>query len=35
VATAGFDGKVRIYEVDSGKLVKEFVPVPLETISMK
>ena len=37
VATAGFDGKVRIYETDSGKLIKEFIPVPLEktTISMK
>ncbi len=36
VATAGFDGKVRIYEVASGKLIKEFIPVPLEkTLSMK
>ena len=31
LATGGFDGKVRIYEVKSGKLVREFVPVPLET----
>jgi WD40 repeat protein len=27
--TAGFDGMVRIYDL-SGKLEKEFVPVPLE-----
>jgi WD40 repeat protein len=31
LATGGFDGKVRIYDVKSGKLVREFVPVPLET----
>lgn len=31
VAVAGFDGKVRIHDVQSGKLVKEFVPVPLAT----
>lgn len=30
VAVGGFDGKVRIYEVPSGKLIKEFVPVPLK-----
>jgi len=27
--TAGFDGMVRIYDL-SGKMEKEFVPVPLE-----
>jgi mono/diheme cytochrome c family protein len=36
IATAGFDGKVRIYDVATGKLIKEFIPVPLEkTISMQ
>lgn len=30
LATGGFDGRVRIYDAESGKLVKEFVPVPLE-----
>jgi WD40 repeat protein/mono/diheme cytochrome c family protein len=30
LATAGFDGRVRLYETGSGKLVREFVPVPLE-----
>jgi WD40 repeat protein len=29
VAVGGFDGAVRIYEPDSGKLVREFIPVPL------
>jgi WD40 repeat protein len=31
LATGGFDGKVRICEVPSGKLVRDFVPVPVET----
>jgi hypothetical protein len=29
IATGGYDGTVRLYEVSSGKLLKEFVPVPL------
>jgi WD40 repeat protein len=29
VAAAGFDGTVRLYEPDTGKLVREFVPVPI------
>ena len=29
LATGGFDGKVRLYDL-AGKLVKEFIPVPLE-----
>jgi len=32
VAAGGFDGKVRVYEAKSGKLVREFVPVPVETL---
>jgi mono/diheme cytochrome c family protein len=30
LASGGFDGKVRICEVKSGKLVRDFVPVPVE-----
>ena len=30
VAAAGFDGMVRLIDPDTGKLVKEFVPVPLK-----
>ena len=30
IATSGFDGRVRIYAVDSGKLLKEFIPVPID-----
>ena len=30
IATAGFDGTVRIYELESGKILKKFIPVPLE-----
>ena len=30
VVTAGFDGKVRVYETGKGVLVKEFVPVPIK-----
>jgi WD40 repeat protein len=33
VAAAGFDGKVRLLDADSGKVVKEFVPVPLVATS--
>lgn len=29
VASAGFDGKVRLNDSQTGKLIKEFVPVPL------
>src|SRR5437588_853151 len=29
VATAGFDGVVRLNDPQTGKLIKEFVPVPL------
>jgi WD40 repeat protein len=31
VAAAGFDGTVRLYDPQTGKLLKEFVPVPLNT----
>jgi len=30
VAVGGKDGMVRMYEADTGKLVREFVPVVLE-----
>ena len=30
IATAGFDGQVRIHELKSGKVLREFVPVPIE-----
>ncbi|HEV3238307.1 MAG TPA: c-type cytochrome domain-containing protein [Gemmataceae bacterium] len=33
VATAGFDGKVRLNDPDTGKLLKEFVAVPLEKVT--
>jgi len=33
LATGGFDGKVRMCEVKSGKLVRDFVPVPVEAQS--
>ena len=29
IASAGFDGTVRINNPDDGKLIREFVPVPL------
>ena len=37
VATCGFDGTLRIFETATGKLMKSFVPVPLEksAVSMK
>jgi WD40 repeat protein len=30
IASAGFDGRVRLNEADTGKLIKEFNPVPLQ-----
>ena len=33
VATGGFDGNIRIYEVATGKLIKSFPPVPLEEVT--
>jgi WD40 repeat protein len=30
IAASGFDGRVRIYSTDTGKLIKEFVPVPID-----
>jgi WD40 repeat protein len=37
VATGGFDGTVRVFETEQGKVVKSFIPVPLEksAVSMK
>jgi WD40 repeat protein len=37
VATGGFDGTLRIFETGTGKLMKSFIPVPLEksAVSMK
>jgi WD40 repeat protein len=36
VATGGFDGTLRIFETTTGKMVKSFVPVPLEkSVSLK
>ena len=32
LAAGGFDGRVRIYETKSGRLLKEFVPVPVEKL---
>lgn len=33
LATGGFDGQVRIYDTSSCKLLREFIPVPIETAS--
>lgn len=33
VAVAGLDGKVRLFTLPDGKLVKEFIPVPLQSAS--
>ncbi len=33
IATAGFDGSVRIYDPVAGRLIREFLPVPLGTRS--
>jgi WD40 repeat protein/mono/diheme cytochrome c family protein len=35
VAVGGFDGKVRLHDPATGKLLKEFVPVPLTTAAAK
>jgi WD40 repeat protein len=35
VAEAGFDGMVRLIDPETGKLVKEFVPVPLKAVAVK
>lgn len=35
LATGGFDGSVRIYDLPSGKLAKSFVPVPLHSSSTR
>lgn len=35
LAAAGHDGLVRIYDAESGRLVKEFVPVPLENVASR
>jgi mono/diheme cytochrome c family protein len=35
LATGGFDGKVRIYDAAAGTLLREFIPVPLETAAVK
>ncbi|PYV13790.1 MAG: hypothetical protein DMG07_13380 [Acidobacteria bacterium] len=35
IATAGFDGMVRIYQVKTGTLEKAFVPVPLGTAALR
>jgi WD40 repeat protein len=31
IASGGFDGKVRLFDTGTGELLKEFVPVPIET----
>jgi WD40 repeat protein len=35
IASAGFDGMVRINDAQTGKLIKEFVPVPLSSTGSK
>jgi WD40 repeat protein len=35
LATGGFDGKVRIYDTAAGTMIREFIPVPLETAAVK
>jgi WD40 repeat protein/mono/diheme cytochrome c family protein len=35
LATGGFEGQVRLYEAASGRLVREFIPVPIETSSVR
>jgi len=34
VASAGFDGVVRLNDPQTGKLIKEFVPVPLSNAAV-
>ncbi len=33
VAAAGFDGTVRLSDPATGKLIKEFMPVPLKAVA--
>jgi WD40 repeat protein len=35
VASAGFDGVVRLSDPQTGKLIKEFIPVPLQPKTAK
>lgn len=35
VATAGFDGSVRLIDIAAGKVVHQFVPVPVETVASR
>jgi WD40 repeat protein len=35
IASAGFDGLVRLNDAQTGKLIKEFVPIPLQTTGIK
>ena len=35
LATGGFDGQVRLYDGRAGNLIREFIPVPLETSSAR
>jgi WD40 repeat protein len=34
VASAGFDGLVRLNDTETGKLVREFSPVPVEAVKV-
>lgn len=34
IATGGFDGQIRVYDAGSGNLIREFVPVPIQTSSL-
>ena len=34
IASAGFDGVVRLNDPETGKLIKEFVPVPLTSAGL-
>jgi len=34
LATGGFDGKVRLYDASAGTLIREFIPVPLQTAAV-
>jgi WD40 repeat protein len=35
LVTGGFDGKVRTYEAQTGRLVRDFIPVPIEVTSAR